>query len=199
MIDPGMIDKELMEYFRELSPVERKRMFERIEGLDPEVEEFCRNLYRDRHTDPKDPEHSVDNWLWKIVYLPGLRTKSALMKSAVKNEAQGTIMDLHLEDPGQYSDMEKTLLYLEFRNAAKRYLSTCNGTKYGSTLFGMKHASEEEKKAKAAEDIWKASKGIARAAGEEDRLEIWCLALRDELYQYNQACKHYYEDMENKK
>ena len=201
MIDPGMIDKELMEYFRELSPRDRRVMLDDLEeqdNLNQDVLQFCRKLYNERYTDPKDPEHRVDNWLWKIVYLPGLYSKRKMLKSPLRKEAGEAISDLHLDDTGRFSDMEKTLLYLEFRNAAKRYLSTCSSDGYGSKMFGLKKLSAEEKKQRASEDIWTASRGIAVAAGEEERFEIWCIALRDELFQYDRACEGYYEELERR-
>lgn len=196
MIDPGMIDKELIEYFRELSPRNRRLMFGAIEGQDEELMEFCKKLYLARHTDPKDPDHVVDNWLWKIVYLPGLYSKRSFLKKAVSHEAEATIKDLRLENAGSYSDVEKTLLYLEFRNAAKRYLSTTKNDRYGSKFLGLKKAGAEEKSRKAAEDIWRASRGLAVASGETERLEIWCAALRDELIQFDKTCGPFYAELE---
>ena len=196
MIDPGMIDKELLEYFRELSPRDRRLMLDAIEGQDEELIRFCGMLYRDRYSDPKDPERRVDNWLWKIVYLPGLYSKKGLLKRAVFNEAQAAVKDLHLEDAAAYSDIEKTLLYLEFRNAAKRYLSTTKSDRYGSRFLGLKKAGAEEKTRKAAEDLWRASRGLAIASGETERLEIWCAALRDELIQFDRNCEKYYAGLE---
>lgn len=196
MIDPGLIDKELIEYFRELSPRDRRLMFEEIKCTDKKTMSFCENLYHDRYTDPKDPERSVDNWLWKIVYLPGLYSKRGFLRRALSHEAEATIRDLHLENAGDYDDIEKTLLYLEFRNAAKRYLSTTKNDRYGSKFLGLKKADPDEKVRKAAEDIWRASRGLALASGETEKLEIWCAALRDELIQYDKSCESYYNELD---
>ena len=198
MIDPGMFDKELMEYFRDLSPSERKSKLDALKGQDEEVMEFCRELYHDRYTDPKKPENIVDNWLWKIVYLPGLYAKKGIFRRGLPREAEATIQELHLDDTDAFTDTGKTILYLEFRNAAKRYLSTCDSDGYGTTFFGLKKGGPEQKKAKAAEDIWRASRGIAIESGETEKLEIWCAALRDELFQYDSACKIFYEQLESK-
>ncbi|MBQ1740583.1 MAG: hypothetical protein II042_02525, partial [Erysipelotrichaceae bacterium] len=43
---------------------------------------------------------------------------------------------------------------------------------YGNKLFGLKKAADADKKKKACEDIWMASRGFALAAGEEERLGI---------------------------
>lgn len=196
MIDTALINEELTKYFRELSPRDRRLMFEHIEGLSDEASDLCRKLYKARYTDPKDPEHVVDNWLWKMVYLPGLYSKKFFFRAGIKSEADRTVKDLMLEDTSAYSDLEKTILYLEFRNVAKRYLSTCGNDNYASKMLGLRKAGPEEKKIKAAEDIWGASRGFAAAAKEEERLEIWCAALRDELFQYDEISKEYYEALE---
>lgn len=196
MIDTSLVNEELMKYFREMSPRDRRLMFEEIEGLDEETSEMCRKLYKARHTDPKDPEHVVDNWLWKMVYLPGLYSKKFFFRAGIKSEADRTVKDLMLEDTSAYSDLEKTILYLEFRNVAKRYLSTCGNENYASKMLGLRKAGPDEKKIKAAEDIWGASVGFAEAAKEEEKLEIWCAALRDELFQYDAISKKHFEALE---
>ena len=196
MIDVG---KDLMAYFRELSPTDRKRMFEAIveEGtIDENVKEFCELLYEERYQDTKNPDNKVDNWLFKLVYLPGLYKKRRIFKRGFKREIEATLFDLHLDDADSLDEMESTILYLEYRNAAKRYLSTCESDGYATTMFGLKKAGPEEKKYQACEDIWLASKGFAIAAGEEERLRLWCNALLDELTQYDSSLKKLYEDMD---
>ena len=196
MIDVG---KDLMAYFRELSPTDRKRMFEAIveEGtIDENVKEFCELLYEERYQDAKNPEKKVDNWLFKLVYLPGLYKKRRIFKRGFKREIEATLFDLHLDDADSLDEMESTILYLEYRNAAKRYLSTCESDGYASTMLGLKKAGPEEKKYQACEDIWLASRGFAIAAGEEERLRLWCNALLDELTQYDSSLKKLYEDMD---
>lgn len=184
-------------YFEILSPRDRRLMFDELSGIDEETQEFCRRIYRERYQDKKDPERRVDNWLWKAVYLPGMYKRRKLLRKAIGNEAEETLKDLHLEDPEGLSETEKYILYHEFRNAAKRYLSTCNGVNYGNRLFGLRKATEDDKKKKACEDIWMASRGFALAAGEEERLSLWCEAFYDELMVYYPAGKKYYEELES--
>jgi hypothetical protein len=183
-------------YFDILSPRDRRLLFEELDGIDEETQEFCKMLYRDRYQDRKDPERRVDNWLWKVVYLPGAYKRRKMLKGAIRNEGAAAVKDLHLESPEDLTDTERDILYHEFRNVAKRYLSTCNNARYGNRLFGLKKATEEEKKEKACEDIWMASRGFALAAGEEDRLKIWCDALLDELRDYSPAAEETIERLE---
>ena len=197
MIDLSTVDKQLMKYFRELSPRDRRLMLDDMEDLDHETRTICTELYTRRYTDPKDPEHRVDNWLWKIVFLPGLYKKKGMLKKAVANESGSALADLRLEDAASMSDIEKTCLYLEFRNAARRYLSTCNSANYASKMMGLRKASPEEKKKRACEDIWMASRGLALASGMEEKFDLWCQALRDELMQYDSAAEKHYNELEN--
>jgi len=83
------------------------------------------------------------------------------LKGALKKELEGTLQDLHLERPEALSEMEQTVLYLEFRNAARRYLSTCKGSRYAHRFWGLKAASEQDKRDRTCEDIWSASRGLA--------------------------------------
>lgn len=55
--------------------------------LTGKVEDFCRTLYQERYTHPKQPGRKVGNWLWKFVYLPGLyKRRRFLGKGAMKQE-----------------------------------------------------------------------------------------------------------------
>lgn len=189
--------KSIKNYFEILSPRDRRLLFEELIDVDEETREFCRMLYRERYQDKKDPERRVDNWLWKAVYLPGIYKKRKMLKKAIRNEADATLKDLHLENPDELTEAERQILYFEFRNVAKRYLSTCNGVNYGNKLFGLKKASEADKKKKACEDIWMASRGFALASGEEERLRLWCDAFHDELIAYFPQGEIYYKELEN--
>jgi hypothetical protein len=191
------VSEKLGTYFDILSPRDRRLLFEELTEIDGEIQEFCRKLYRERYQDKKDPERRVDNWLWKAVYLPGIYKKRKILKTAFSNEVKATLNDLHLEAPDALSEAEQYILYHEFRNVAKRYLSTCNGVNYGNRLFGLKKATEDEKKRKACEDIWMASRGIALASGEEKRLQLWCDAFRDEFMVYYPKGKTYYYELED--
>lgn len=186
-------------YFGTLDPEERLALLELLPDRGDGAKAFCRALYRERYTHPKQPDRKADNWLWKIVYLPGLYKRRRFFgKGPLQKEMEGTLKELHLEDPGGLSEMEQSVLYLEFRNTARRYLSTCRGVNYASRLFGMKKATEQEKLDHACEDIWMASRGLARAAGLEENLKLWCDALYDELLDYDpDGGKHYTELEEN--
>lgn len=166
-------------YYAELAP---ERRLEILEALTADNRDFRRQLYRERYQDPKRPDCVVDNWLWKCLYLPGLyRRGGGFFKGAARQEVLAALRELHLDRPEALTDDERTVLYWEFRNTARRYLSTCRSDGYGSSFFGMRRATEDEKRLRAREDIWMMSQGLAQAYQLEENMALWCEALHDEL------------------
>ena len=92
-----------------------------------------------------------------------------------------------------------TYLYHEYRNTARRYLSTCKSGSYASRFMGFRQASDDEKVLRACADIWEMSKGIAKTEGVEDQMRIWCEAFRDELMDYDSVCREEYERLDGHK
>lgn len=183
-------------YFDELDQRKRLEIFNDLAGRGDEAAAFCRTLYDERYTDPRHPDRKVDTWLWKFVYLPGLYKRRKMLRSAMHKELEGTLKELHLDRPEALSEMEKTVLSLEYRNAARRYLSTCRGANYASSLLGLKKATEQEKLDRACEDIWSSSRGLALAAGLEENLRPWCDALYAELLIFDSGSRELYEQLE---
>lgn len=190
----SMENEKWTAYFSELDPEKRMLIFnDTVKETDAEAA-FIANLYTERYRDAKDPDRKVDNWLWKFVYLPGLYKKRRISKSAFLSETDRTIADLKLGFPA--SENEKHFLFLEYRNAARRFLGTCLGKRYASRLFGMKEASPEEKKAKASEELWMMSRGIALASGKEAVMAPFIEALRAELSVFYPGYDAVYERLE---
>ena len=167
------------------------------EETDRETLAFRRQLYKERYHDPKHPDRVVDWYLWKCVYLPGLYKKRRIGKKAFRRELEQTLKDLHLSDPAALSESERQILRLEFRNAARRYLDTCRGDSYANRFMGMVKASMKEKYERAGEEIWMMSRGLALAAGEEERMDLWCRALYEELCAFNTSAAESYRKLEN--
>ncbi len=186
------IDEKLKAYFDEMDPKKREEILNTVES---DETGFLHRLYSERYQIREKPRRLVDLWLWKCVYMPGLYKRRRMLKKATRSELLGTIQELHLTD--EDSGNNRALIYFELRNAVRRYLSTCNGAKYASSFFGLKKATEEEKHDRATEDIWKMSRGIARAAGFEKEMDLWCQACFDELMQFDSACRAYYDELES--
>ncbi len=187
-------------YYENLEPEERGRILEEIIACEEDdgANDFRRQLYKERYTDPKDEKRSVDNFLWKCVFLPGLYRKRRFLFGNVKKECVRTAEEMHLLELERLSEAEKNALYWEFRNAVGRYLMTCQGDRYGKRLFGMKSASKDQKQISACEDVWMMSRGIARTSGLENEMRIFCDAAHDELMSWfpqgEQVCKRMEEN-----
>lgn len=181
-------------YFEELDPQKRLTLFSELPDLEGEALDFCQRLYEQRYTDSKHPNQTADTWLWKFVYLPGLFKRRKFLPGALKKEMQGTLKELYLDHLEDLSDLQKDLLYLEFRNVARRYLSTCKGDHYARRFLGLRTATEQEKLKQACEDIWMVSRGLAHITGLEENLKLWCDALYEELLAYDPASRRYYEE-----
>lgn len=188
--------ERLAAYYDTLDPGERKDLLDELEAAGDPLLNFRRILWQERYTDPKHPERRVDNYLWKCVYLPGLYRRRRMLRSPLKREIQKTLEELHLAEPEALSEAEAEALYLEFRNAARRYLGTCRSDRYGRTMLGLKKADDARKLEKACEDIWTMSRGVALAAKEEGRMRLWCDALYDEWLDYTPEAEVLYEKTE---
>lgn len=192
------LNEAWMTYFKELDPQKRFKLLQDLPDLEDGALDFCRTLYQQRYINPKHPDQAADTWLWKFVYLPGLFKRRRFLPGALKKEMQGTLKELCLEHPDELSDIQKTILYLEFRNAARRYLSTCKGDHYARKMLGLRRATDQEKRSQACEDIWMVSKGLAQVTGQEENLKLWCEALYTELLEYDPDSRKDYEELDAK-
>ena len=180
-------------YFDELEPDVRLEILNAAGDSGAETS-FLKKLYQERYRDPKHPERMVDNWLWKFVYLPGLYKKRRVSKTAFKTEVERTLDELHLND--RLTETEAQALHWEYRNAARRFLGTCLGDRYGSRLFGLKKASVTKKKEKAAAELWMMSRGIALASGKTVTMEPFAEALSEELALFYPDYRKVYDQLE---
>lgn len=182
------IHESLTEYFAELEP--RKRL-EILDAL-PEVEgvdvRFLHELYHDRYSDHEGKgRKNVDWWLWRSICLQQLNNRGGFFKRFRKREVSKILQELRTDDT-QHS----AYLYHEYRNVARRYLSTCRSGNYASRFMGFRQASDDEKALRACRDIWEMSRGIAKSDGVEEQLRVWCEGFRDEIFEYDVVCREEY-------
>ena len=180
-------------YYLETDPRKRKRLLDSMDGSSDPMYAFRKQLYEERYTDPSEPGRTVDFWLFKCVYFPGLYGKRGIFAKPLKKEMAVAAEELHLDQADQLSDQEKDVLYREFRNTASRYLTTCRSDRYGSSFFGMKKASPEAKLKKLGHEFWAITRGLAECADMEKDLDLWCRAFYDELMAQEPACKEFYK------
>lgn len=190
------VDDKWDAYFEELDPEERKLIFSETAEKNDALAGFLATIYERRYKDPKNPDRAVDNWLWKFVYLPGLYRKRRISKKALLTEVDRTLDDLYLNVI--LSEEEEAALYREFRNAARRYLGTCLGKKYGRRLFGLKEITSDEKRVRACEELWMMSRGLALCSHKESKMSLFNEALFAEASAFCPGCDDIYNQLEQK-
>lgn len=178
-------------YYSEIDPKKRLGILESL----PESEEsgFLRELYNDRYSDHENRgRKNVDWWLWRCICLQQLYSKGGFLKRFRNREVAKIVQELRTDDTEHTA-----FLYHEYRNTARRYLSTCKSGNYASRFMGFRQASDDEKVLRACSDIWQMSRGIARVAGVQDAMTLWCEAFRDELIDYDSVCREEYERLDS--
>ena len=174
-------------YYNEIDPQKRLEILDSMP--DDKDSKIMREIYNDRHSDHEGKNRkNIDWWLWRCVCLQILCNRGRIFKKSRDREVQTIINELHTDD-----DSRKKFLYWEYRNTAKRYLSTCKSGSYASSLMGFHHASDEEKILRACLDIWQMSAGVAKSSGLSDKMQNWIDALHDEIIEYSPICRAEYE------
>lgn len=189
------IHESLTEYYAELEPGKR---FEILDAL-PESESvdvrFLHELYHDRYSDHEGRgRKNVDWWLWRSICLQQLNNRGGFFKRFRKREVSSILQELRTDDTEH-----SAYLYHEYRNTARRYLSTCRSGNYASKFMGFRQASDDEKALRACRDIWEMSRGIAKSEGVEEQLRVWSEAFRDEIFEYDAVCREEYLRLDREK
>ena len=169
------------EFYEEMDPDRRKAIYEvNLKNLEDDGANALRGELIDlRYTDPRDPKHRVDNFLWQMVILPGFLRPIYFIKAVGEREIRGIIRDLGLSGAGDWDEAKRHAAYWEYRNAADRYLSTCTGPGYAKKLFGMMASSDEEKLARTARDLYSMAVTVPEKYGRQKELELFTSALKD--------------------
>ena len=175
------------EFYKELDPDRRRELYKTAvqENEDDGANAFREELMELRYTDPRDSSHKVDNFLWKIVILPGYMRPMYFSKAIGEREIKGVIRELGLENAEDWDETKRSAAYWEYRNTAARYLSTCEGPSYAKKLFGTMHSTDEEKLAKTAKDFYSMAVLVPAKYGAEKELELFIRALKDAFLAYS--------------
>ena len=179
-------------FYDEIDPAKRLAILDSIrEEKENPDSQIMLEIYNDRFSDHDGKgRKNVDWWLWRCVCLQILCDRGRLFRKSRDKEVLTIINELHTDCE---EEPRKNFLYHEYRNTAKRYLSTCNSPDYASSFMGFRRASDEEKKLRACRDIWQMSAGVAKSSGLTDKMQNWIDALRDELFDYDSICISEYE------
>ncbi len=180
------LDLRLKDYYDELDPKRRLEILDTF--AEDESVKFLRELYCERYSDHENKgRKNVDWWLWRCICLQILYGRGNFFRKFRDKEVKLILDELYVDDT------HKNFLYHEYRNLARRYLSTCRGANYASRFMGFRQASDEEKVLKACADIWQMSKGIAKLTGLEERMQVFIEAFYDELMNFSPLCHAEYE------
>ena len=183
------ISPALTAYYSELEPKKRLEILNSIEAPD-----FVHKLYHERYSDHENKgRKNIDWWLWRCICLQLLYGRGGFFKKFRDREINTITGELFMGD-----EEHKEYLYHEYRNTARRYLSTCRSGNYAARFMGFRQASDDEKVLKACEDIWQMSRGIARVSGLNEKMHVWCEAFYDELIEYDSVCREEYERLDSK-
>ena len=185
------VSADLTEYFREIDPKKRLVILDSL----PEsgAADFAREVYNDRYSDHENKgRKNIDWWLWRCICLQILYGRGRFLRKFRDKEVTAIISELRMNDT---DESHRAVLYHEYRNTARRYLSTCKSGDYASGFMGFRKASDEEKIIKACADIWQMSGGIAKSSGNDSAMLLWVEAFRDELMNYDDICRDEYEKL----
>ena len=185
------VSADLTEYFREIDPKKRLVILDSL----PEsgAVDFVREVYNDRYSDHEGKgRKNIDWWLWRCICLQILYGRGRFLRKFRDKEVTAIISELRMNDT---DESHRAVLYHEYRNTARRYLSTCKSGDYASGFMGFRKASDEEKIIKACADIWQMSGGIAHSSGNDSAMLLWVEAFRDELMNYDDICREEYKKL----
>ena len=169
------------EYYRELEPRRRRAMLEALcaNEADDGANEYRRALFEARHTDRKNPEREVDRVLFMCVNFMQICQSSRLFRGGAVREVRRALREQRFDQAARYGEAGEQALYWEIRNAAARYLFTCESPSYNRGLFGMAPSRDSDRQARITQDIWQMSEGITQRTGLAEELRLWNQAVLD--------------------
>ncbi len=112
---------------------------------------------------------------------------------AAKKQLNETLKCFGMNDGSVGTEPQRSAVYWEIRNVAKRYLSTCSDPGYAKKLFGLVDSSESEKQTRTVSDVFLMARDIPRRYKFEEELKIFTDALEDELKLWSEEAWEDYE------
>ena len=101
-------------------------------------------------------------------------------KKRIKKAIEDIREDFHMDLAAGYGEMGQRVLYDEFYNTARLYISLCEEDKtYNSILLGLGRMKPAKLVAKIAADLYHVSCEIPREIGMEDELKLFREALTE--------------------
>lgn len=176
-------------YYRETDPERRKELLSDGSGDEPgnDRNALRRSLWNLRYTDPKAEGHRVDRLLWQFVNILCIYRMSGpgFLRKNGEKEIREAIKTMGFQEASSLGEEGYEELYREFRNAARRYFTVCNGDKsYRKKYFGIVPISGAECSEKLARDAWRLSVGVEERFHLESELTLLSKAVKDEFFAF---------------
>lgn len=169
------------EYYRELEPKRRWELLERLclsEG-DDGANAYRQRLYRARYVDDRQPGREVDRFLFSCLSFAQLWSSARWFKGSARREVLQTLRQMLSDEASALGEAGERALYWEIRNAAARYLKTCESSGYNRALFGMIASGDESRSDRICRDIWRMTEGLSQRLELGDALALWNRAVQD--------------------
>ena len=184
------------EYYRELEPRRRRELLDRLCMTEPDdgANEYRQLLYRARHVDEKQPGHEVDRFLFSCLSFAQLWSSARMFKKSARREVERSLKEMLADGAAEYGEAGERALYWEIRNAAARYLKTCENTGYNRALFGLIASGDESRADRVCRDVWRMTEGLAERLNLGDQLRVWNRAVRDAYFMSDPGGQRRFEE-----
>lgn len=168
-------------FYAEPNPVRRREMMDELFRTEPDdgANRYRRLLFNVRHGDGKNNRGELDKFLFQFVNMVQIYKSSKFFRRSAKREVQKLMHEFLWKDASMYGEAGERALYWELRNAALRYLKTCEGSGYNRALFGMMASGEEGRKERVCREIWQMTTGLSARTELGEELRIWNRAVTD--------------------
>ena len=172
------------EYYSEREPKRRRGMFESLAASLPDdgANAFRAAIFRARHVDEKRQGHEVDRMLFMCVSFMQLYHTARFFRNGARREVLRSMEELRFGEAEGLGEAGMSALYWEIRNAAARYLSTCESAGYNRAMFGLMPSREGGRADRICRDIWQMTDGLARRARMESEMSVWNSAVKDAYF-----------------
>lgn len=170
------------QYRCELEKEDRKEILDKAiaeEGL-TEENALRKQYFEWRYEKNKKTEvdRFIRGWM-SLAYLDN-EIKSMFGKKRIKKAIEDIREDFHMDLAAGYGEMGQRVLYDEFYNTARLYISLCEEDKtYNSILLGLGRMKPAKLVAKIAADLYHVSCEIPREIGMEEELKLFREALTE--------------------
>lgn len=178
-------------YYCEPDPKKRRKMLDELFETEPDdgANMYRLRLWEARYLDPKHPGAEVDRFLFQFVNMIQLyRTARLYRKSAIRQITRA-FQEMLFSEAAACGAAGEGALYWELRNAAARYLKTCEASGYNRAVFGMVPSSDFGRRNRVCQEIWEMTRGLAARTGMEQEMQLWNRAVLDAYSQFDYSAQ----------